>query len=149
MEDISYKIGETPLSGAEVDKLISVMANTYFAMLEASGMVMREMERLLEVRGKAFHQKEKQKHSRIKPHLSALKSIIGDLFEDHPDIFKGDWQKWDYWRSDAADVARICLYLYDRTEGSMAKTQQIEEFISSMPEKNKCISKLIEQIKIR
>lgn len=146
---MEYKIGDTALSEADVNNMVNVFANTYFAMMEATGMVLTEMERLLALRGQGMRGSEKQKHKIAQQHIRALKNIIKDMYDEHPDVFAGDWNKWDYWRSDAADVARLCLYLYDRTQGELVKSQQIEEFISSMPERNKCISKLISNIRIR
>lgn len=146
---MNYLIGESHYTDKEIDNLINLLSNAYFAMQEANGMVLQEMERILEVRGKAMRFTEKQKHGRIMQHIKALKVLIGDLYEDAPDVFNNDWQKWEYFREDASDVARICVYLYDRTEGDILKSRQIENFIAAMPEKNRGIDKIIDHLKIR
>jgi len=146
---MDYKIGETSYSSAEIDKIINVFANAYFALQEANSMMLRELEKMLAVRGLAFQQSEKQKHNRILTHIKALKSLVGDLYEEAPSVFDGNAEKYDLYRSDASDVARMCAYLYDRTEGEVVKSQMIEEFISSMPERTRGIDKIIENMKIR
>lgn len=146
---MNYLIGEERYSDAEIDRIINVFANAYFAMQEANAMMLRELDKLLQVRGKAFRFSEKQKHGKIMKLLATLKPLIGDLFDDSPSVFGGNAEKYDMYRSDAADVARIVSYLYDRTEGEIRKSQMIEEFISAMPERTRGIDKIIGNMKIR
>lgn len=146
---MDYLIGQSRYTAEEIDRIINVFANAYFAMQEAHSMMLKELERLLEVRGRAFRQSEKQKHNRILTHIRALKILIGDLYDEAPGVFDGNAEKYDMYRSDASDVARLVSYLYDRTEGSEAKSQMIEEFVRQMPEKTRGVDKIIENMKIR
>lgn len=136
----------------QLDKELVVTTNAYYVLAEASDMVLRYVEYLLNQKKGTVKQRVKQRHSRLMDKIEKLKTEYDNFQECYDASFGGDYTKQDDVRKSAAYIARILLLISDRCytekEGGV-KERMIEEYIYHMPEKGFVTERMLENFVIR
>ena len=129
---------------------INSLVNTYYIMAESLDMILREMERQFESLGKGLKQHLKQRHSEMMRLIRLLKTTQEKFIQDYQ-CFNGEWRKYDELRMSAAYIARIMLYIADRTncEDAGVSDQQIERYLREMKANGFVSDQLIEKFRIK
>lgn len=146
------KMSENHSQMSQLDKEQMVATNAYYVLAEASDMMLRHVEFLLDLRGRKLHQRVKQRHVRLMDKIQKLKAEYDNFQECYDNSFNGDYSKQDDVRKSAAYIARILLLVADRCytdkEGG-GKERLIEEYIYHMPEKGFVTKRMLESFIIR
>ena len=136
----------------QLEKEQMVATNAYFVLAEASDMMLRHVEFLLDLRKRKLHQRVKQRHNRLMDKIQKLKTEYDNYQECYDVSFGGDYSKQDDLRKSAAYMARLLLLISDRCytekEGG-DKERMIEEYIYHMPEKGFVTNRMLENFVIR
>jgi hypothetical protein len=120
-------------------KIEALVTNSYYMLMEAADMMLRQMELQLARRGRGLKFKLKQRHNLMMDNVDALKNFQLDFWSDYRDAFKDNYSKSDALRQSAAYMARIMLLIADRCytqedNGTMEREQRIERYIYNMPD---------------
>lgn len=122
----------------ELEKNLVLVVNSYYNIIEASDLLLREAERLLNIKGATLKQRQKQRHKWMMGEIDKLRRQLNDsLMGDYEDAFcQGFCNKYDEVRRAGNYLARVILQIADRcgNDDTGAKEQMIEEFIKAMPE---------------
>ena len=123
-----------PVHLSEEDlKITTNLTNTYYILIEAADMILRDVKSIFEYYDKSLNGKIKQRHNNIMHHARALENLIDGFIEDYED-FKGDWDKHTELRASAAYIVRVSLLIGDRAALSSAPLERdIEKFIYDLP----------------
>lgn len=138
------------LSQLEKEEMVAV--NAYYVLAEASDMMLRHVEFLLDLRRRGLRHDVKQRHKRIMDRISVLKTEYLNFQECYDRSFNGDYSKQDDVRKSAAYIARILLLVSDRcytTKEGGGKERMIEEYIYHMPERGFISERMLESFTIR
>lgn len=137
---------------SQLDKEELVAVNAYYVLVEASDMMLRHVEFLLDFRKRGLRHQVKQRHKRVMEKIQALKNEYDNYQECYDRSFGGDYSKQDDVRKSAAYIARLLLLVSDRCytekEGG-DKERMIEEYIYHMPEKGFVTNRMLENFVIR
>lgn len=117
----------------------ALVTNSYYMLMEAADMMLRQMEVQLARRGRGLKFKLKQRHNMMMGTAETLKNFQLDFWKDYEEAFKDNYSKSDALRQSAAYMARIMLLIADRCytqedNGSMEREQRIERYIYNMPD---------------
>ena len=122
----------------ELEKNLVLVVNSYYNIIEASDLLLREAERLLNIKGATLKQRQKQRHKWMMSEVDKIRKQLNDsLMGDYADAFsQGFCNKFDEVRRAGNYLARVILQIADRcgNDDTGAKEQMIEEFIASMPD---------------
>ena len=122
----------------ELEKNLVLVVNAYYNTIEASDLLLKEAEKILNVKGATLKQRHKQRHKWMMEKIASFRKELNDsLIEDYADAFsKGFFDKYDEVRRVGNYLARVILQIADRcgNDDTGAKEQMIEEFISRMPD---------------
>ncbi|MBO5803566.1 MAG: hypothetical protein J6R25_00595 [Bacteroidales bacterium] len=122
----------------ELEKNLVLVVNSYYNIIEASDLLLREAERLLNIKGATLKQRQKQRHKWMMGEIDKLRRQLNEsLMGDYEDAFcQGFCNKFDEVRRAGNYLARVILQIADRcgNDDTGAKEQMIEEFIASMPD---------------
>lgn len=122
----------------ELEKNLVLVVNSYYNIIEASDLLLREAERLLNIKGATLKQRPKQRHKWMMSEVDKIRKQLNDsLMGDYADAFnQGFCNKYDEVRRAGNYLARVILQIADRcgNDDTGAKEQMIEEFISRMPD---------------
>jgi hypothetical protein len=122
----------------ELEKNLVLVVNSYYNIIEASDLLLREAERLLNIKGATLKQWQKQRHKWMMSEVDKIRKQLNDsLMGDYADAFsQGFCNKYDEVRRAGNYLARVILQIADRcgNDDTGAKEQMIEEFIASMPD---------------
>lgn len=122
----------------ELEKNLVVVVNSYYNIIEASDLLLREAERLLNIKGATLKQRQKQRHKWMMDKIASFRNELNDsLLGDYADAFRECFfDKYDEVRRAGNYLARVILQIADRcgNDDTGAKEQMIEEFISRMPD---------------
>lgn len=138
------------LSQLEKEEMVAV--NAYYVLAEASDMMLRHVEFLLDLRRRGLRHDVKQRHKRIMDRISVLKTEYLNFQECYDRSFNGDYSKQDDVRKSAAYIARILLLVSDRcytTKDGGGKERMIEEYIYHMPERGFISERMLGSFTIR
>ena len=120
-------------------KTEALVTNSYYMLMEAADMMLRQMELQLARRGRGLKFKLKQRHNLMMGNVDTLKNLQLDFWSDYREAFKDNYSKSDALRQSAAYMARIMLLIADRCytqedNGTMEREQRIERYIYNMPD---------------
>jgi hypothetical protein len=122
----------------ELEKNLVLVVNSYYNIIEASDLLLREAERLLNIKGATLKQRQKQRHKWMMSEVDKIRKQLNDsLMGDYADAFsQGFCNKYDEVRRAGNYLARVIIQIADRcgNDDTGAKEQMIEEFIASMPD---------------
>ena len=122
----------------ELEKNLVLVVNSYYNIIEASDLLLREAERLLNIKGATLKQRQKQRHKWMMSEVDKIRKQLNDsLMGDYADAFNQSFcNKFDEVRRAGNYLARVILQIADRcgNDDTGAKEQMIEEFISRMPD---------------
>jgi hypothetical protein len=122
----------------ELEKNLVLVVNSYYNVIEASDLLLREAERLLNIKGATLKQRQKQRHKWMMSEVDKIRKQLNDsLMGDYADAFsQGFCNKYDEVRRAGNYLARVIIQIADRcgNDDTGAKEQMIEEFIASMPD---------------
>lgn len=129
---------------------INSITNAYYIMAESLDMILREMELQFKDMGNGVKHQVKQRHTEMMRLIRLLKTTQEKFIQDY-ECFNGQWNKYDNLRNDAAYIARIILYISDRTfgDGDGNIDKQIEQYIAGLKEKGVVSKELIEKFRIK
>lgn len=137
---------------SQLEKEEMVAVNAYYVLAEASDMMLRHVEFLLDLRRRGLRHDVKQRHKRIMDRLQVLKTEYLNFQSCYDRSFNGHYEKQDDVRKSAAYMARLLLLVSDRCytekEGG-DKERMIEEYIYHMPEKGFVTDRMLESFVIR
>ena len=137
---------------SQLEKEEMVAVNAYYVLAEASDMMLRHVEFLLDLRRRGLRHDVKQRHKRIMDRLQVLKTEYLNFQSCYDRSFNGHYEKQDDVRKSAAYMARLLLLVSDRCytekEGG-DKERMIEEYIYHMPEKGFVTDRMLENFVIR
>lgn len=133
-----------------VEELCTSMSICYMEALEATTMILQVIRQLMEAIKGDIHFDIKNRHNKIEALLKKLWTLTCDepFLREHNMAFKDDWFKYDKFRDDAAYIARLILYIADRTYQNGDLQDKIEQMIKENPGKGIFPDDLIERIKI-
>ena len=130
-------------------KITTNLTNTYYILMEAADMVLRETKGIFEFYDKSLSGKAKQRHNQIMFHTRTLENLFDKFIEDY-ECFKGNWDRHTELRSSGAYIARVSLLIGDRTAFDAAPREvDIEKFIYEMPPNGYAPDNLLGRFKIR
>ena len=122
----------------ELEKNLVVVVNSYYNIIEASDLLLREAERLLNIKGATLKQRQKQRHKWMMEKIASFRNELNDsLLGDYEDAFRECFfGKYDEVRRAGNYLARLIVTIVDRcgNDDEGIKEQMIEEFIASMPD---------------
>lgn len=143
---MEVRVSEVKRKVADINSLVS----SYYIMAESLDMILREMERQFKSLDKGLKHRVKQRHSEMMRLMQLLKTTQEKFVQDY-ECFNGEWQKYDDLRSDAAYIARIMLYISDRTFGddSGKVDREIEAYLMRKKSNGMVSEELINNFKIK
>lgn len=143
---MEVRASEVKRKVADINSLVS----SYYIMAESLDMILREMERQFKSLDKGLKHRVKQRHSEMMRLIQLLKTTQEKFVQDY-ECFKGEWQKYDDLRCDAAYIARIMLYISDRTFGddSGKVDREIEAYLMRKKSNGMVSEELINNFKIK
>lgn len=144
---------ETTVKGKHLSeddlKITTNLTNTYYILMEAADMILRDVKSIFEFYDKSLQGKVKQRHNIIMSHVKALENLSDDFFEDY-ECFDGNWEKHTELRTSAAYMARISLLIGDRAALSSAPLERdIEKFIYELPPNGYAPDHILARFKIK
>ena len=138
------------LSQLEKEEMVAV--NAYYVLAEASDMMLRHVEFLLDLKKRGLRHDVKQRHKRIMDRIQVLKTEYLNFQECYDRSFNGNYEKQDDVRKSAAYISRLLLLVSDRcytTKKGGEKERMIEEYVYHMPEKGFVTTRMLENFIIR
>lgn len=130
-------------------KITTNMTNTYYILMEASDMILRDVKSILEYYNKGLNGKVRQRHNMIMSHVRALENLLEGFLEDY-ECFNGNWDRHTELRSSGAYMARIALLIGDRAALSSAPLERdIEKFIYELPQNGYAPDHILGRFKIQ
>lgn len=134
---------------SENDKLIYLLT-AYMEVVEASSMILRQVEKRAARLGMNLRQRAKQRNKIVMQHIAALKNYTeSDMFENEHQAFASDWNNYENFRIDASIMARICLLLMDRTYQDNDLAVLMEAQLRNKPEKGIIPREIINELIIK
>lgn len=136
----------------EEERHLCCLVNTYYFLMEAADMILRESERLLGTQDKVLQFDIKRRHNLMMSKVKALKGDQDKFLGDYSRAFQGEWLKYDDLRRSGALMARIALLTSDRTyspDSISPKEKMIEKFIHSLPANSTLSNELLSKFTIR
>lgn len=135
-------------------KTEALVTNSYYMLMEAADMMLRQMEVQLARRGRGLKFKLKQRHNLMMGNVDALKNLQLDFWDDYKSAFGNNYSKSDALRQSAAYMARIMLLIADRCytsqdNGNMDREQRIERYIYNMPDGGLLNDELLKKFFVR
>lgn len=134
------------------ERHLCCLVNTYYYLMEAADMILRESEKLLSSQNKVLQFDIKRRHNMMMNRIQALKGDQDKFLADYSRAFQGEWLKYDDLRRSGALMARIALLIADRTyspDSISPKEQMIEKFIYSLPTNSTLSNELLSKFTIR
>lgn len=121
----------------ELEKNLVVVVNSYYNIIEASDLLLREAERLLNIKGATLKQRQKQRHKWMMEKIASFRNELNDsLLGDYEDAFRECFfGKYDEVRRAGNYLARLIVTIADRcgNDDEGIKEQRIENYIKRMP----------------
>ena len=134
------------------ERHLCCLVNTYYYLMEAADMILRESEKLLNTQNKVLQFDIKRRHNMMMNRIQALKGDQDKFLADYSRAFQGEWLKYDDLRRSGALMARIALLTADRTyspDSISPKEKMIEKFIHSLPTNSTLSNELLSKFTIR
>lgn len=128
---------ETTVKGKHLSeddlKVTTNLTNTYYILMEAADMILRDVKSIFEFYDKSLQGKVKQRHNIIMSHVRALENLSDDFLEDY-ECFKNNWDRHTELRTSGAYMARVSLLIGDRATFDSAPLETvIEKYIYDLP----------------
>ena len=134
------------------EKELALLTNTYFMLLEAADMILRNTEVYFEAIGVSMVGKHKVKHRNLMSQIQTLKVMMDNEIKFYCESYKNDYRKWDELRAGGAYFARLALEVGDRSyseEDDDSVEKQIAKYVHDLPPKGMLSNQLLMNFFIR
>ena len=129
----------------------ALVTNSYYMLVEASCMMLRYLDIMLNKRHATLTKRVKERHKFLMQKVADLKVATESFDVDYHKGFD-DYHKWDSLRQSSAYIARLLLLIADRTMNEPVageRERKIEEYIYFMSEGGLLTDEMLNYFRIR
>ncbi len=135
----------------EQEQKLALLVNSYYFLMEASDIILRQTEVYLASMGCGLIHHVKNRHKQMMKQIEVLKNNQLNFIKDYELGFGCDWTKYEDLRYTAAWYARLVLLIGDRCGfgDSDEKEKAIIKFIYDMESNGIIDHEMMEHLKIK